>query len=140
LGCGLIGLFWFIIKTIITAHPFYLNVTDPKIPYISFGYIILMFFSLFFILEFIEHKRHRTSLLKDLLHGYLNPLLAIIGSSILLGLYMELQNVPIGLWRYINWPWQNTTISSVPVLVIAIGWPLHYIFFLSLYRAIGDER
>jgi uncharacterized membrane protein (DUF106 family) len=118
---------------------FVLSVTNEKTPYISFAQILWLNLWLFFIFEYIEHRRHRTSLLKDTMHGYLNPLLAILIVSVILGLYMEWQNVPIGLWIYKNWPWQHITFGHIPIMVF-VAWPLHYVFFLSLYRALGDRR
>lgn len=140
---GVCGFAVFLFGVVMNAgelERFVLDVSHVKVPYISFWDIMLVFVSSFFVLEFIEYKKHRTSFLKDTLHGYLNPLLAIILCSVILGLYMETQNVPIGVWYYTNWPLQDFTIYHIPVVVYLIGWPAHYIFFLSFYRAFGDRR
>lgn len=118
---------------------FIFNINSQKTPYISFTEIMVIFLCLLLILEFIEFKRKRTSLIKDLLHGYVNPLIAIVLVSGILGMYMEFQNQSISLWIYTNWPWQNVLVGKIPVMVFFIGWPVHYIFFLSLYRAFGDN-
>jgi len=117
---------------------FQFSINTIKEPYLEFGYIILMFFSVWFIAEFVEYKRKNNSLIKNTLHGYFNPLLAIIISSIILAIYMEVQNLPLGLWIYSNWPWQEIEFLGLPVMVY-IAWPLHYIGLLSGYRALGNE-
>ncbi len=117
---------------------FFLIINDYKKPYLSFWYIILTFFSLTFLLEFIEFKRHRTSLFKDILHGYYIPLVAIVVVSFVLSIYMEFQNLPLKLWVYANWPAIDIALGGIPILVF-FAWPLHYIFFLSFYRAFGDR-
>ncbi|OGC51533.1 hypothetical protein A2982_02915 [candidate division WWE3 bacterium RIFCSPLOWO2_01_FULL_39_13] len=117
---------------------FVFDVSSPKTPYLDFWPLIMLFFALFFIFEFIQHKRHRNSLIKDTMHGYLNPLLAILLVSFILGLYMELQNLPLRLWIYSNWPLSQITIFGLPVVVL-LTWPMHYIGFLSAYRAFGKS-
>ena len=113
------------------------SVTNNYVP--SFIYIILLFFGMWFILEYIEHHEKRTSLIKDILHNYKTPLLAILFGSFLLGLFMELQNIPSQLWTYINWPFQEITFLGLPIVMLVV-WPLHYIFFLSLFRALTDKE
>ncbi|MBI4099783.1 hypothetical protein HY440_02130 [Candidatus Microgenomates bacterium] len=118
---------------------FTFNVTTFKPPYLEFSYVLLLTFSLLFVFEFVEYYRHRTSLIKDVIHGYWNPLVAIVLISVVLGIYMEGQNLPIRLWVYVNWPWQEVKIFGLPILVLVV-WPLQYVLFLSFYRAFGDRR
>ncbi len=112
---------------------FYFNIDQYQIPYISFNLVLLACLGFFSVFEYIEHSKHRSSLLSDLMHGYFNPLLSIIIASITLGFYMEVQNEPIGLWVYINWPLEKT-IFGLPIMIFVL-WPVHYILFLSFYRA-----
>lgn len=118
---------------------FAFNVSTFKPPYLEFGYVILLSFGLLGVFEFIEFLRHRTSLIKDVIHGYFTPLVAILLISVILGVYMEGQNFPIKLWVYTNWPLQEVTFIGLPILVFAV-WPLQFILFLSMYRALGDHR
>ena len=117
---------------------FALIINHDKEPYIGFGYVLLTFISFTFLLEYVEFKRHRTSLLKDIIHGYYIPIISIVIVSLLLSLYMEFQNLPLELWIYTNWPGGEYTFGGLPILVF-LTWPLHYIFFLSFYRAFGDR-
>lgn len=125
---------------VVWASYFIFDINKPKTPYINFREIMFIFLFSWLILEYIEFRRKRTSLIKDMLLGYVNPVLAIVIVCIILGLYMELQNVPIKLWVYTNWPWANFTFFGIPLTVWAVGWPIHYIFYLSLYRALGDSK
>jgi hypothetical protein len=112
---------------------FYFNIDQFQVPYISFNSVLLACFGFFCIFEYVEHIRHRSSLLTDLMHGYFNPLLAIITAATVLGFYMELQNEPIGLWVYTNWP-SDKTFLNLPIMIFFL-WPVHYVLFLSFYRA-----
>ncbi len=95
--------------------------------------IIMIFFGVWFILEFVEFKLHRTSLIKDMTHKYYNPFLSILISSFLLATIIETQNLGVGLWEYFNWPYPEIKFLGIPLFVYLI-WPLHYIGFLSLFR------
>jgi hypothetical protein len=52
---------------------------------------------------------------------------------------MESQNIPVGLWVYTNWPLPGANILGLPLLIF-LCWPLHYIAFLSLFRALSDRE
>jgi len=138
---GLIGLIFIFFRVMVNTKllaNFVFNISTEKNPYLDFSSIILSFFSFWFIFEFIAFKRKRNSLLKNIFHDYWNPLFAIVLASIVLSVYMEIQNVPIRLWIYTNWPYQDIKFLGIPFLVY-LAWPLHYIGFLSAYRAFGDE-
>lgn len=138
---GIIGLTVTFIRLLVNTNlflSFSFNISTHKNPYLEFPYLVLTFFSLWFIFEFIQFKKGRNSLIGDTLHRYYNPLVAIIISSIILAIYMEVQNIPLRLWVYSNMPLKEITFLGLPVWVY-FGWPLHYIGFLSLYRALGDE-
>jgi hypothetical protein len=108
---------------------------------VNFGYILLMFFGTWFLFEAIEYFRKETSLLRDIFHHYFTPLLAVVLASFGTALLMETQNLfaGSGAWVYVNWPLQETTLLGLPV-VMFLFWPVHYIFFLSLWRAFSDKE
>jgi len=112
------------------------SVTNNYVP--PFFIMIILFFGLWFTLEYIQHYEKKTSLIKDIIHNYKSPLLAILICCFVLGTAMELQNVPIQYWTYTNWPFQEITFLGFPLIVLFI-WPLHYIPFLSLFRAVSDK-
>lgn len=138
---GIIGLSITITRILINTsflRSFSFNISSHKDPYLEFPYLVITFFSLWFVFEFIQFKKGRSSLIKDTLHRYYNPLIAIVISSLILAIYMEVQNIPLRLWIYSNMPLKEIQFCGMPIWVY-FGWPLHYIGFLSLYRALGDE-
>ncbi len=108
---------------------------------VNFAYIFLMFFGTWFLFEAIEYFRKETSLLRDIFHHYFTPLAAVIVASLGTAVLMETQNffAGTGAWVYTNWPLQEVTFLGLPV-VMFLFWPIHYIFFLSLWRAFSDKE
>lgn len=102
-------------------------------------YFFSLFFGLWFLLEFIEYSRKKTSLLKDIIHNYFSPISAILIGSLVLAIVMELENVPVELWIYTNVPLSEIKFIGLPILLF-IGWPLHYILFLSGFRALTNKE
>ncbi len=105
----------------------------------NFLWVVAISIGVWFTLEFFEHYQHRSSLLKDLIHHYPSPLLAIISGSLIVGLALESLNTIHHAWIYQNWPWQEYQFLGIPVAVF-IGWPLHYIVFLSLFRVLMKKE
>lgn len=118
------------------GQSFSFNVTSIRPPYIDFMDVFIAFLVIFLGGEYLEYKTHKSSFIKDTIHGYFTPLIAILFSATTLALYMEIQNIPLNLWIYINIPLQNIQILGLPILLF-LGWPLHYVGFLSIYRIIG---
>jgi len=112
-------------------------INAPKIAYIAFSTVIVAFVGFSCIFEYIAYKRQRLTIIGSLWQGNWRPVAAILISALFLLLYMELQNQPIKLWQYSNAPMGNAMVFDLP-LWIYIGWPLHYIGFISLYQAFGD--
>jgi len=145
---GIFGIIFLILGVVITCIDYFNNrttlfgvedltsVTNNYVP--PFYIVIILFFGIWFILEYIQHHEKKTSLIKDIIHNYKSPLLAILICCFVLGTVMELQNVPIQFWIYTNWPFQEITFLGFPLIVIFI-WPLHCIPFLSLFRAVSDK-
>ncbi len=108
---------------------------------VNFAYILFMFFGTWFLFEAIEYFRKETSLLRDIFHHYFTPLIAVVIASLGTALLMETQNffAGAGAWVYTNWPLQEITFLGLPV-VMFLFWPIHYIFFLSLWRAFSDKE
>ncbi|MFH1461192.1 MAG: hypothetical protein ABIF84_02115 [Patescibacteria group bacterium] len=105
---------------------------------ISFSMVITLSFAIWFILEFIEHKRKKNSLIKDIVHDYFSPILSIFLGASALAFLMETQNLAFPWWLYVNWPYQSLQVFGLPILIF-LCWPLHYVIFLSLFRAFSDE-
>lgn len=116
---------------------FHYTVNTAKSPYLPWQYWLLAFVGAVFICEYVEYRRKRSSLLKDTLHGYINPILAMILVGILLAITNEVQNLGVLLWRYANYPWPQITVLTIPVFVI-MAWPLHIIAFTEFWRAFGN--
>ncbi|MBI2623242.1 MAG: hypothetical protein HYW65_01545 [Candidatus Liptonbacteria bacterium] len=108
---------------------------------VNFSFILLMFFGTWFLFEAIEYFRKETSLLRDIFHHYFTPLIAVVVASLGTALLMETQNLfaGSGAWTYTNWPFQEVTLLGLPA-VMFFFWPIHYIFFLSLWRAFSDKE
>ncbi len=87
------------------------------------------------LLEFLEYKKHETSLLYELIRGNFWPLAALLLAAFVSTVLYEVFNLPGGLWRYAygNVPFENIKLLSFPILVY-VGWPLHYLWAFSLYR------
>lgn len=148
----LLGIFGFVFL-ILTISLIYFDYTNQSLVFIQkqdisqktssyilpFYLIIGLFFSLWFILEYFQYNKKRTSLIKDILHSHFSPILAIILGSFILALLIESQNLLYNLWIYINWPFEEITLIGLPIMMF-LAWPLHYILFLSLWRAFTDEQ
>lgn len=106
---------------------------------ISFLYILGLFIGLFFIFEYIEYWEKKTSIMKDILHKFYPPLIAIFLTCLWLAPAMELLNLHHLYWEYVNWPFQEFQALGLPVTML-LAWPLHYIAFLSLYRVLTDKQ
>lgn len=121
---------------IVGAEDMYKQTQNYLIP---FGSIMLLALGLWFVLEFIEYKTKGSSLIKDLAHNYLTPLLSILVGSLVLAFVMESQNLAHKLWAYINWPFSEVTLIGLPLTMFLV-WPLHYILFLSFFRIANREE
>lgn len=116
---------------------FHYIVNTAKSPYLPWQYWILAFIGALSICEYVEFRRKRSSLLKDTLHGYFNPLLAMLIAGTLLAITNEVQNFGVYLWRYANYPWPERTFLNIPIFII-MAWPLHIIAFTEFWRAFGN--
>lgn len=110
------------------------DINTPVPLKVNFIYIIGIFLGTWFIFEGIEYCATKTSLLKNIVHGYYTPLVAILIASLALALIMESENIGFGYWVYTNWPMEWLTIFNLPISML-LAWPLHYIGFLSLFRS-----
>lgn len=114
-------------------------INQPVYVMARFKYVLGLFLGSWFFLESIEYFKKRTSLIKDLMRGYFHPIIAIAVASFLLALVMETQNLPHNFWLYTNWPLPTARFLGLPVVMI-LAWPLHYIGFLSLFRAFSRKE
>lgn len=104
-----------------------------------FVYLALgsVFFWLF--LEYVEFKRHETSLLYEVIKGNPYPLLSVFVAAWISGIIYEVFNLPGGLWRYANWPLTGAQLLGVPIIII-LAWPLHYLPAFCLYRILFKKE
>lgn len=110
------------------------SISRPVDYKVNFIYVITLFLGTWFLLEYIEYARKKTSLLKDIVHEYFAPLAAILIASTVLAVVMETENGSHAFWVYTNWPLERIKVLGLPVMVF-VAWPLHYVTFLSLFRA-----
>ena len=130
---GILGIIMFLIPIFaITFFPF----ENPIIRGLLFSFTLI---GLWLILEFIEYFERERSLLKDIFHGYWNPILTIIIGAVLTGFVWEFLNLLRPVWTYKNYPLSELNIFGVPI-VILIGWIFLFIVYLSFYRAIFKGR
>ena len=114
----------------------YLDLLDPVPRGMLFGLTLV---GIWFLLESIEYKQHKRSLIKDVFEGYWNPAVAIVIAAIMTGISWELFNTVDFAWKYQNLPFNDTTVLGVPIAVI-IGWIPLLIIYLSFYRVISKSK
>ncbi|MFS8131401.1 MAG: hypothetical protein ACMG57_05510 [Candidatus Dojkabacteria bacterium] len=119
---------------------FTFNQQIAKAPLVTHPYLtsFAFFASIVFFCEYIEYERKKSSLFKDIIHGYWNPLIALLIIGFLMGLTNEVQNLGVFLWRYNNMPFADIQIFTIPLIVI-ISWPTHILAILEVWRAFGDK-
>lgn len=93
-----------ILKDYSTQGGYSFDIASPVEYKVNFVYVILIFLGAWFILEYIEYYRKKTSLLKDIFHNYFSPIIAIVIASFFLAIIMETENILHGYWIYTNWP------------------------------------
>ncbi|HEX5447737.1 MAG TPA: hypothetical protein VFW90_00855 [Candidatus Saccharimonadales bacterium] len=116
---------------------FHFSVGQAHHPYITWYMGALSFVGIVSICEYVEYKRKRSSLVKDTIHGYLNPLIAGIVASLVLAWTYEIQNYGVLLWKYANYPWPDQYVFGVPLFVV-LAWPLHVLGLVVFWRAFGN--
>ena len=115
----------------------------PAIEYfdpISKGFVFAFtLLGMWFLLEYVEYKRHERTLLMDILEGkWLQPT-AIAISAVVTGLVWEAANLLKPSWTYMNLPLMELQMAGVPLAVL-VGWIPLYIIYLSFYRVIIKGR
>jgi hypothetical protein len=108
----------------------------PLVRSLLFGLPLL---GLWFILEYVEHSQHKRSLLMDLLEFREGKLIAIVITSLLLGLLIEGLNNIAPAWSYKNIPFASVGIFGIPIIIL-LGWIPLIVIFLSFYRVFIKEN
>lgn len=141
---GIIG-GWFAIMVITVGlqnakwlTTFNIAVNKPEMPFLYWYWWLIAIGAWILLCEYVEYRKKRSSLLKDTLHGYFTPIIAVFLCGVTLAITNEIQNFPINLWHYANYPWPGMHIYGVPLFVV-LGWPLHIIAFIEFWRAFGYE-
>ncbi len=112
------------------------NINSPNALHVTFLGVIMIAFGVWWCCEYIEYRHREMSFMKDIIRAYWNPLLAIVFATIIVGISSELINLRHGYWVYVNWPLQHTRFLGLPIIMLTVAWPLQFIMFLSLLRAI----
>lgn len=139
LGIGALSVYMFMATTIQGFLNGLFLLKTPLLPQVplSITWILAIFIWLFF--EYVEYERHETSLLFEIIHGNYIPLVAVLFSSLFSAILYESFNVPGGLWRYANFPFENIRVWQVPLFVI-LTWPFQYFPLFSLYRVLFKKE
>jgi hypothetical protein len=119
-----------------SAGGYYFEISLPSKPHVPFACFPLIFVGAWLILEFLQHRRGRDSLLSSILRGEWITLASVLLPAWIFGLFMETVNTAGHFWRYTNWPLQPYTVLGVPVVVLLL-WPLQYVVFLSVYQVVS---
>jgi|GEM_PF-1615102 len=138
-GIALFVLTLFLSNNLIRSKISVFEISQPINYHINFWFIILLFIAFLLIIEYLQNIKEKSSLLSTIFAGHYQNITAILLSSLLLSIVMEAINIPIGYWRYTNWPMSDLAILGLPLLTFAF-WPLHYIAFLSLYNWLGKKE
>src|SRR3989338_3680850 len=97
--------------------------------------LLLVPISMGMIFEWLQYKRSEKTLLMCVIDRDFIPLVSITSACFVTALSLELYNLPLGLWRYTNLPFQTIKFMSIPVSVL-LFWPSLYILFLAFYHII----
>lgn len=130
---GVIGLFFLI-------FPFFISYFSTNLPEI---YRIVLFglslLGIWFLLEYTEYTKHKSSLLKDIMEFKGKYIISIIITSFVVSLIVECFNLLKPAWKYKNIPLSNIKLLGIPIIII-IGWIPLVIIFLSFYRALIKSK
>lgn len=107
------------------------EIQEPLRMKAHFGYFLMSFIGIWFILEWAQFTRGRLSLLNTIFCGDRQPLYALLIASAIFGFFWETVNAAHHFWIYTNWPFSQWQVMGVPVTVL-LTWPLQYVVFLSL--------
>lgn len=114
-------------------------VTQKNLPMSGFYILFIFFASTFCLFEYIGYKQNKQTLTHDILSGNLWPILFIIIANIIAIILIEFVNAPFQVWHFVNWPFDNIRLLSVPVVAFLL-WPLQFPVFLSMLRAMFPSR
>lgn len=106
--------------------------------HIHFSCFLLLFVGVWLLLEGLERRRSRASLLTAIGRKDWAPAIAVLAAGWAFGFFMETTNAGQHFWVYTNWPLEQFTIAGVPAMVL-LAWPLQYVVFLSVSAAIGGD-
>lgn len=106
---------------------------------INIWYPILMWFGLFFIMEFICYFLGRETLTRDLIRGNFVPFISIILASLMCVLFVEVFNYPFQIWAFANWPMDQVKLLNIPLIAYLV-WPMQYLILLPLIRIFDGKN
>lgn len=100
---------------------------------VQIQFFIMLWFSLFWIFEYLCYRNKKETLTRDLIRGNWLPIWAILVSSAVCISLVEFVNAPFQIWIFTNWPFQAANFLHIP-LVAYLVWPTQYLLLLSLIR------
>lgn len=106
---------------------------------VNIGYFALLWFSLFWLFEYLAFIFKKETLTRDLIRCNLVPILAIIMASISCIVLVEFTNSPFEAWVFTNWPYQHLGLFKIPVLAYLL-WPTQYLLLLSIVRLLDKNN
>lgn len=106
---------------------------------IPYWFVILLFLGSWLIVEYFDHKQSKSGLLKTLLDGDWNPVLALLLAAILFSIAWEAMNAPMQHWAYVNLFWLEPRILGVPFIAF-FGYFCWFVIFLTSYRVFFDSK
>jgi hypothetical protein len=100
---------------------------------------LLLWISLFFLMEYACFILKRETLTRDLVRGNMLPFFSICIASVVCIILVEFFNAPLQVWTFTNWPYDSMRLLGVP-LVAFILWPMQYLLLLPLVRLIDGKN
>lgn len=100
---------------------------------------IILWISIFFLLEFICFKLNRETLTRDLVRGNFLPLISIFMASVICIILVELFNAPFQIWSFTNWPYTHINLFNIPGIAYLL-WPLQYLLLLPIIRILDGKN
>ena len=111
---------------------------DSKIV-VDLSYFIVLWLSVFFMLEYTCYRLNQETLIRDIIRGNFLPLFSIFVASAACIILVEFFNYPFELWVFSNWPLGSIRFLGIPILAFFL-WPMQYLILLPLIRIFDGKN
>ncbi len=132
---SLLILVYLTLHTLINVNLINHSISDPNPSVFGIWHVVLAFICIYTSFETWSHSLRTNNITSGPLVGYMSVLLAFIVSSFVFAWLVETHNLPTGTWRYVNIPFSEYTFLNFPV-VMWLGWPLHQVAIIAIFRAL----